>query len=124
MARDGAANRVAVPLTTVDTAFASVCNDALMSVYVKAANGSGSGQVLYKGSDPGWGSASPSGWSPDGRSLFVDFANSNRSNILQFARSRSTFARRRKRGARGRFRATTVEPPRQAMKPAHAPSRE
>ena len=59
-------------------AFASVRDDALTSIYVKAADGSGKAELLYSSEHlPKSGGANPSGWSPDGTSLVVEFLIEN-----------------------------------------------
>jgi len=64
-------------------AFASVRNNALTSTYLKAADGSGAEELLYAPKpESDWGLTSPSGWSPDGRFLLLEFTNQNQSNIL------------------------------------------
>jgi serine/threonine-protein kinase len=64
-------------------AFASVRGDSLMSVYVKAADGSGAAEMPFspKGRE-NWGQAVPTSWSPDGRQLLIEFTNENASNVL------------------------------------------
>jgi len=62
-------------------AFASVRNNALMSTYVKAANGSGEAELLFS-PRPNWGQTTPVSWSPDGRFLFIEFTNENSGNIM------------------------------------------
>jgi Tol biopolymer transport system component len=64
-------------------AFAAVRGGALTSTYVKAADGSGSEELLYAptpGSD--WGRTAPWDWSADGRSLVCEFSDTNQTNIL------------------------------------------
>jgi serine/threonine-protein kinase len=64
-------------------AFASVRDDALTSIYVKAADGSGKAELLYSSEHlPKSGGANPCGWSPDGTSLVVEFLNENSTNLM------------------------------------------
>ena len=64
-------------------AFASVRDDALTSIYVKAADGSGKAELLYSPEHlPNSGGAYPSGWSQDGAALVVEFTDQNSSNLM------------------------------------------
>ena len=64
-------------------AFASVRNNALMSTFVKAADGSGADELLYSPKpDSDWGQTTPGDWSGDGRNLLIEFSDSNQTNIL------------------------------------------
>jgi len=64
-------------------AFSSVRDDALTSVYVKAADGSGKAELLYSSEHlPNSGGTIPCGWAPDGKSLVVEFLDENASNLM------------------------------------------
>jgi len=64
-------------------AFASVRDGALMSAYVKAADGSGTEERIFTPEGrPSWGQVSPSDWSTDGRHLLLEFTNENGVNVL------------------------------------------
>jgi serine/threonine-protein kinase len=67
-------------------AFASVRDNALMSAYVKAADGSGQAEMIYSpDSHENAGQVVPSDWTPDGRSLILEFTNENATNVLAFS---------------------------------------
>jgi serine/threonine-protein kinase len=64
-------------------AFASIRNDALMSTYVKSADGSGETELLLSPeTHQDWGQTIPRSWSPDGRVVLLEFTNQQGSNIL------------------------------------------
>ena len=64
-------------------AFASVRGGALMSTYVKPADGSGTEELLYGPKpDSDWGQNLPADWSPDGRTLLCQFSDTQQTNIL------------------------------------------
>ncbi len=63
-------------------AFASVRDNALMSVYVKASDGSGVPRMVFSpDSLENAGQIVPYGWTPDGSGLIVGFTNENASNL-------------------------------------------
>jgi serine/threonine-protein kinase len=63
-------------------AFASVRDDALMSTYVKAADGSGQAELVYSADRfENAGQVMPRGWTPDGRTLILEFTDENSTNI-------------------------------------------
>jgi len=66
--------------------FGSVRNNALMAAYAKAADGGGQAEMLYsvEGVENA-GQVLPHGWTPDGRSLIVEFTNENSSNLASFS---------------------------------------
>jgi len=67
-------------------AFASVRDNALMSAYVKAADGSGQAEKLYSAEQmENAGQVIPHGWTPDGRTLVVAFTDENASNLATFS---------------------------------------
>ncbi len=62
--------------------FASVRNNALMSAYMKAADGSGQDELIYSADRlANAGQVVPFGWTPDGRSMILSFTNENANNI-------------------------------------------
>jgi serine/threonine-protein kinase len=64
-------------------AFASVRDNASMSTYIKNADGSGEAELLYSPDvHENAGQATPGGWSPDGRTLLINFTDQKGSNIL------------------------------------------
>jgi Tol biopolymer transport system component len=66
--------------------FASVRDNALTSVYVKAADGSGEARMVYSADRiENAGQVVPREWTPDGRSLIVEFTNENASNLATFS---------------------------------------
>ena len=66
-------------------AFSSVRDDALMSAYAKASDGSGEAQMLFSPEGrANWGQASPIDWSADGRFLTIEYANENGANALAY----------------------------------------
>jgi serine/threonine-protein kinase len=65
-------------------AFSSARGNALTSVYVKAADGSGPAEMLYAPEQlqiESAGTISPKGWTPDGQHLIVEYADENSQNI-------------------------------------------
>jgi len=67
-------------------AFASVRDNALMSTYVKAADGSGQAEMVYSPDRiENAGQMVPRGWTPDGRSLILEFTNENATNVAVFS---------------------------------------
>jgi len=63
-------------------AFASVRDNALMSTYVKSADGSGEAEMVYSPERmENAGQAVPHGWTADGRSLILEFTNENANNL-------------------------------------------
>jgi serine/threonine-protein kinase len=65
-------------------AFNSVRDNALASVYVKAADGSGPAEMMYSPAQlqlPNAGTVFPRGWTSDGRQLIVQYADENSQNI-------------------------------------------
>ncbi len=63
-------------------AFASVRDNALMSAYVKAADGSGQAERVFSADElENAGQVIPHGWTPDGRSMVLTFTNEDASNI-------------------------------------------
>ena len=67
-------------------AFASVRGNALMSAYVKAADGSGQAEMIYSpDSHENAGQVVPFGWTPDGRSMILEFTNENATNLVSFS---------------------------------------
>jgi len=63
-------------------AFSSVRDNALMSAYVKAADGSGQAEMVYSPERfENAGQIVPRGWTPDGRTLILEFTNENAANI-------------------------------------------
>jgi serine/threonine-protein kinase len=65
-------------------AFASARGNALSSVYVKAADGSGPAEMLYAPEQlqvEGAGNITPKGWTPDGKHLIVQYADENSQSI-------------------------------------------
>ncbi len=67
-------------------AFASVSDNALTSAFVKAADGSGQATLLYSpvGIENS-GGVIPYDWTPDGKSVIVEFTNENASNIAGYS---------------------------------------
>jgi len=74
-------------------AFSSVRNNALASVYVKAADGSGGDELLVSpdliASDREVGQVFPSGWTADDRHLLLEFSNENAGNLAVFSEETS-----------------------------------
>ncbi|MCZ6616767.1 MAG: protein kinase [Gammaproteobacteria bacterium] len=67
-------------------AFASVRNNALMSAYMKAVDGSGQAEMVYYPERiENSGSVVPFGWTPDGKSLIMEFTNENANNLATFS---------------------------------------
>jgi serine/threonine-protein kinase len=63
-------------------AFASVRDNALMSAYVKAADGSGEATMVYSpDSFDNAGQVIPRGWTPDGRTMILEFTDENANNV-------------------------------------------
>ncbi|TDI12091.1 MAG: serine/threonine-protein kinase, partial [Acidobacteria bacterium] len=73
-------------------AFASVRNNALMSAYVKAADGSGQAEKVYSVDRiEHAGQMIPFGWTPDGRTMILEFTNENATNIAVFSEEDGEF---------------------------------
>jgi serine/threonine-protein kinase len=67
-------------------AFSSVRNNALTSAYVKAADGSGQAEMVYSPEAlENAGQVTPRGWTPDGRSLILEYTNENAANVAVFS---------------------------------------
>jgi len=70
-------------------AFSSVRNNALGSVYVKAADGSGGDELLISpsqiASDGEVGQVFPFGWTADDQHLLIEFTNENAGNLAVFS---------------------------------------
>ncbi|MEE8411488.1 MAG: protein kinase [Acidobacteriota bacterium] len=68
-------------------AFASVRDNALMSAYVKASDGSGLAELLYSPERfENAGQVVPYGWTPDGRTLIFNFTDENSTNVATFTK--------------------------------------
>jgi len=66
--------------------FASVRDNALMSAYLKAADGSGQAELVFSPAElPNAGQVIPRGFTPDGRTLILEFTNENASNIATYS---------------------------------------
>jgi len=66
--------------------FASVRNNALMSAYVKAADGSGQAELVFPADRiPNAGQVTPRGWTPDGRTMVLEFTNENATNLASLS---------------------------------------
>jgi serine/threonine-protein kinase len=64
-------------------AFMAARGGALGSVYVKAADGSGTEElVLAPKAESDWGQTNPWDWSPDGSALLVEYSDARQANIL------------------------------------------
>jgi serine/threonine-protein kinase len=63
-------------------AFASVRNNALMSAYVKAADGSGVAERILDADAVGAGQVMPREWVPAGDDLLMTFTNENGANVM------------------------------------------
>jgi len=64
-------------------AFSSARSGALVSTYVKTADGSGAEALLYAPKPDGdWGRTAPADWSSDGRTVLGEFSDTNQTNIL------------------------------------------
>jgi len=67
-------------------AFASVRDSALMSTYVKSADGSGKAELLYSPEEiENAGQVRPFDWTPDGESLILEFTDENATNLATFS---------------------------------------
>ncbi len=64
-------------------AFASVRSNALTSAYVKAVDGSGEAELVYRMENSG--GVMPFGWTPDGKSLILQFTNRNATNLAVYS---------------------------------------
>ena len=69
-------------------AFSSARGNALTSVFVKAADGSGPAEMLYAPTQlrtESAGNILPMGWTPDGKHLIVEYADENSQNIASIS---------------------------------------